>query len=80
MEAQYEKMKCDHDACMKRFKEAEIQVEEAGNEAEMVYDTEIEMSRNFRIGSGPATPGGEMPGFLPTGETADNNHYLHQGL
>jgi DNA repair exonuclease SbcCD ATPase subunit len=65
MNAQVEKMRSQQDAIMKKFREAEKKVEEACKDAETVYETELEMIRNFHMRSespSPLPPSGKKPG------------------
>jgi hypothetical protein len=58
-------MRHQQDAIMKIFRETEKKVEEAGEDAETVYKTEMEMIRNFYMRSespSPLPPGGDNPG------------------
>jgi membrane-bound lytic murein transglycosylase MltF len=51
-----EKMRRQQDAIMKKFREAEKKVEEAGKDAKTVYETEMEMIRNFHMRSESPLP------------------------
>jgi hypothetical protein len=48
---QVEKMRHQQDAIMKKFSEAETKIQEAGKDAETVFEIEMEMIRNFHLRS-----------------------------
>jgi hypothetical protein len=51
MKAQVEKVYRQQGAIMSKFREAGKKVEEAGNDAETVSETEMEMIRDFQMRS-----------------------------
>jgi chromosome segregation ATPase len=85
MKVQVEQLKKEQDEIMRRLREAEKKVDEADDEnAETVYETEMEMLRNFHMRSGapsPSPPQGKTPGTSwasrPEDKVKINYHLLH---
>jgi hypothetical protein len=82
MNAQVETIRCQQDTTMKKYREAEKKVEEAGKDAGTIYETELIMIRNFYMRSeypSPLSPSGEKPGssgVLPAGGAVNKCRHL----
>jgi hypothetical protein len=82
MKAQVQKMRLQQDDIMIKFIEVKKKVEEAGKDAETVYETEMEMIQNLHIRIEAASP--RRPrrktqvqwGLLQPEAAVDKCHYL----